>query len=234
MTIIDSGFEERIQANPSKSYSDYPIVLENLNKSGALMDMEKLRRVSNHNLSRQNNQAIYNQALPRIKKQHPQLAELMEADPTFAQTAIGIERAYDTDGNYLPNQADNDPKRYTVRQDIVDNITFCYDELLPTLTPDKERPETVTQKSRDGFITDYLSALDLSMSTEDRFEQTKNIAHKHGYASNNAEFKTGEYIGKVGNLMMVMRLKLCHSSRTPDLYSIMQLLGKEKIAQRLH
>jgi hypothetical protein len=48
-----------------------------------------------------------------------------------------------------------------------------------------------------NFIPEYLDNLDLEMSVEEWFEQLKNIGKKYGFASNNAEFKEGGYIGKI-------------------------------------
>ncbi|HOQ79232.1 MAG TPA: hypothetical protein PLW94_03290, partial [Candidatus Absconditabacterales bacterium] len=59
------------------------------------------------------------------------------------------------------------------------------------------------------------------------------IGKKHGFAGNNAEFKEGGYIGKVGDLAMIIRVGLCASTKTPDLFSVMKVMGKSRIEKRL-
>ena len=234
MTVIDSGFEEWLKADPTRSYRDFPLELEHLTKSGALIDIEKMRSVANFYLSRVNNQDLYAQAFPRLETNAPALAAAMTKDPLYAQKIIGIERAYDDQGNFLPEIADKDPKRYTLFGDIVPNTIFFYDELFAGLSTDGlVRPETVTKDLRQAFVTDYTTNLDLTVPIEEWFEATKNMAHKYGYARNNQEFKTGEYVGKVGDLLMVMRIKLCKASRTPDMYAVMNLLGRDRVVARL-
>jgi glutamyl-tRNA synthetase len=78
-----------------------------------------------------------------------------------------------------------------------------------------------------------LSQLDLTVSTEQWFEQLKEVWLKFGFASNNAQYKEGWYIGKIWDLAMMLRILLCGSAQTPDLYSIMQVMGKEIVERRL-
>jgi glutamyl-tRNA synthetase len=71
------------------------------------------------------------------------------------------------------------------------------------------------------------------MSTEEWFEQLKQIGKKYGFAANNAEFKEWWYIWKVWDLAMFLRLALCASKRTPDLFSVMKVMWKERVSSRL-
>jgi glutamyl-tRNA synthetase len=83
------------------------------------------------------------------------------------------------------------------------------------------------------FVDEYIQSLDLSLSVEERFNQLKEIGKKYGFAGNNAEFKEGGFVGKVGDLAMFLRIQLCCGTRTPDLYSVMQVMGKERVTKRL-
>jgi glutamyl-tRNA synthetase len=71
------------------------------------------------------------------------------------------------------------------------------------------------------------------MNVEDWFAQLKEIGKKYGFASNNAEFKAGWYIGKIWDVAMFLRIQLCCATQTPDLYSVMQVMGKERVVKRL-
>jgi glutamyl-tRNA synthetase len=76
----------------------------------------------------------------------------------------------------------------------------------------------------------------VNLETEDTmvwFEQLKEIGKKYGYAANNAEFKEGGYVGKVGDLAMFLRIQLCNAKQTPDLFSVMKVMGKERVVERL-
>lgn len=66
-----------------------------------------------------------------------------------------------------------------------------------------------------------------------RFEQLKTIGKEFGFAGNNAEFKQGGFVGKVGDLAMFLRIQLCGAKQTPDLFSVMKVMGKERVIERL-
>ena len=41
------------------------------------------------------------------------------------------------------------------------------------------------------------------------------------------------YKGNVGDFSMVLRVAVCGRSQAPDLFQVMQLLGKERVIERL-
>jgi glutamyl-tRNA synthetase len=84
-----------------------------------------------------------------------------------------------------------------------------------------------------NFVDEYVQILNLSMSVEEWFAQLKEIWKKYGFAANNAEFKEWWYIGKTWDLAMFLRLQLCCATQTPDLFSVMQVMGKERVMKRL-
>jgi glutamyl-tRNA synthetase len=83
------------------------------------------------------------------------------------------------------------------------------------------------------FVDEYVQTMDLSMSVEEWFAQLKEIWKKYGFAGNNAEFKEWGYIWKIWDLAMFLRIQLCCAKQTPDLYSVMQVMGKERVVSRL-
>ena len=56
-----------------------------------------------------------------------------------------------------------------------------------------------------------------------------------GYAKEVKEFKANPemYTAHVGDVSTVLRVALTKRTNTPDLYEIMQVLGKEEIEKRL-
>lgn len=83
------------------------------------------------------------------------------------------------------------------------------------------------------FISEYESVLDFSMETMDWFAQLKDLAKKYGFAGNNKEFRDGGYVGTIGDVAMFMRIQLACATQTPDLYSMMKVMGKERVMKRL-
>lgn len=148
----------------------------------------------------------------------------MLRDPEYTKAALGIER-----------HTEKDPKRFTTYQDIETQLMFFFDDQRENLQATKPAlPENLTSEIVSKFVAEYTQNINLTMTPEDWFAQLKEIGKKHGFATNNAEFKEGGYIGKTGDLAMFLRIQLCCASRTPDLYSVMKILGKERVITRLN
>jgi glutamyl-tRNA synthetase len=106
-------------------------------------------------------------------------------------------------------------------------------ELLIEWCSNSWTPLSLSPNIQD-FVREYCEVVDLE--TNDvlvRFNQLKEIWKKYGYAGNTAEFKAGGYVGKVGDLAMFLRIQLCNAKQTPDLFSVMKVLGKERVVKRL-
>ncbi len=223
LTIIDPAYEERQKSNTDKNYLDFEVKIDHMNTSWALFDFVKLQSMNNAYLSKISTEELYSQSLIWAKKYRPYLADLMQENPDYTKAALNIER-----------HTEKDPKRFTTFQDVESQILFFYDKEWEKLLVNKPAlPEMCTADRMNTFIEEYKQQINLDMSLEDWFTQLKEIGKHHGFAWNNAEFKEGGFIGKVGDLAMFMRIQLCATAKTPDLYSVMQVLGKERVIERL-
>ncbi len=223
INIIDPNFEERQKANPEKSYLDFEIHLDKMGKSGALFDFVKLQSVNNNYLSRISTDQLYDQSLAWALKYRPELAKLIQTDVPYVKAAMNIER-----------HTEKDPKRFTTYADVETQLRFFFDDERTKLQATKPAlPEICTAEVMKPFVDEYSKALNLSMSVEERFAQLKEVWKKYGFAWNNAEFKEWGYIWKIGDLAMFLRIQLCCAAQTPDLYSVMQVMGKERVMKRL-
>jgi len=71
MTIVDHRFEQWQKENTTKTYRDFSIVLDSMNKAGALLDMEKMKFMNNLYLSSLSNKELFDKAKIRAEKHHP-------------------------------------------------------------------------------------------------------------------------------------------------------------------
>jgi glutamyl-tRNA synthetase len=67
------------------------------------------------------------------------------------------------------------------------------------------------------------------------FEEIKSLCPAYGLASDMKAYKQDPdaYKGNVGDFSMVLRVAVCGRSQAPDLFQVMQLLGKERVIERL-
>lgn len=226
LTIMDSSFETWRSENPNEDFTKFVFSLERMNTSGALFDLTKLQNICNNYLSRISTDELFDQWLARAKTYKPDLAELMLSDIDYTKQALNIER-----------KSEKDPKRFTLYSDIENQIRFFYDKEREILRKEVKplvfaESEDVTDKLK-SFVDEYMQILDLNMSVEDWFAQLKEIWKKYWFAWNNAEFKEWWYIWKIWDLAMFLRINLCCSAQTPDLFSVMKVMGKERMKNRL-
>ena len=68
------------------------------------------------------------------------------------------------------------------------------------------------------------------------FNKLKDLSEELGYAREVKEYKNNpdNYKGHVGDISTVIRVALTSRSMTPDLYELMNLLGKERIYNRFN
>lgn len=233
LAIVDSGFEEWQQTNPDKNYHDFEISIDRMNKAGALFDLQKMKSINNGYLSRISNDELYYQTLERAKMYEPEFAVLIESNSEYTIFALSIER-----------HTEKDPKRFTTFVDVKSQLEFFYDDkfekliwkyksLMSSWSEDYQLPDCLNSALMNKFVPKYLDILDLSMSVEDWFTQLKFIGKEFWFASNNKEFKEWWYVGKIGELAMFFRVALCATKRTPDLLSVMKVMGIDRITDRL-
>src|SRR5699024_3547651 len=139
---------------------------------------------------------------------------------------LGIER-----GNKKPR------KDISKWSDIKENISYMYDELF-----NKDKSEYQYQvinnkeeinKILDLYINKYYNQND---DKQKWFDNIKELAEEKGYAKEVKEFKANpdKYKAHVGDVSTVLRVALTKRTNTPDMYEIMQILGKQKIEKRFH
>lgn len=221
--IMDSRFEAWRLENPDADYKTYPLTTEKLPLSGALFDITKLDSIANAFLTRMSTAELQKRGLAWARAYDSEVASLMEKYPEITYNALDIER-----------HTEKDPRRFTKFSDLRAQLQFFYEETFEELRKSAPAlPECITADIQKAFVEDYLKAYDPTMERDVWFEQLKNIAHAHKFARTGDEWKSGEYIGKVGDIAMMLRLQLCASAKTPDLCYTMRVLGRKMMEKRL-
>ena len=224
LNIANSTFENWRRANPDKKIEEFDLQLNKMSVSGALFDMVKLLDVSKIVISKMSADDVYSSSLDWAKKQDEELANLLENQKEYSLKVFGIER-----GNKKPR------KDISKWSDVKENVSYMYDELF-----EKDNSEYQYQVINDK--DDIRRILDLYVSKyynfeDDKqtwFDKIKELAGEMGYAKEVKEFKAnpGVYKAHVGDVSTVLRVALTKRTNTPDMYEIMQVLGKDVIESR--
>ena len=81
----------------------------------------------------------------------------------------------------------------------------------------------------------YSAVYDPADDRQAWFDKIKEIAPQIGFAAETKQYKAepDAYKGHAGDLATVLRIAVTGRTNTPDLCSIMQVLGKEKCLARI-
>lgn len=221
-SIMDSSFEAWRLANPGKSFREFHITLERLPHSWALFDTAKLDYFSNEFLTQMSTEELFERWKAWAATYDKELFSLMEKYPDLTYKALDIERF-----------SEKDPRRFTRFTDLRKQLEIFYDETYEELVETIEFPENVSDEVRKAFVARYAEEYSLEWWRDPWFQQLKDIWKDFSFATNNEEWKTGQYIWKVWDLAMILRLLICWTPKTPDLHSVMSVLGSDKVKQRL-
>ena len=224
MNIANSNFEIWRKQNPDKDMmKDFTFELNKMGVSGALFDLVKMQDVSKNVISKFTAEEVYNEAYKWAEKYDPELKEMLD-DKEYSLKVLGIER-----GNQKPR------KDIAKWSDVKYIISYMYNDKF------EKNTEFEYQKVTDPAEIDKIVKLyfekhyDEADDKQTWFDKMKDLAEECGYAREVKEYKANPdaYKGHVGDISTVIRVKLTGRCNTPDLYEIMQILGKEEVIRRL-
>lgn len=224
LNIANSNFENWRRANPDKSLDDFTLQLNKMSVSGALFDMVKLLDIGKTVISRYTAERVYDEALAWAKQYDPELQKMLEEDSAYSLKVLGIER-----GNKKPR------KDIAKWSDLKQNIDYMYDDIFYSQQHDYpyqviKNPEDIN-KILELYIQKYYNDAD---DKQTWFDKIKDLSGEMGYAREVKEYKQNpeKYAAHVGDVSTVLRVALTSRTNTPDMYEIMQILGKDRITKR--
>ena len=224
LNIANSTFENWRRANPDKSLDEFDFQLNKMSVSGALFDMVKLLDIGKTVISRMTAEEVYENSFKWAQEYDKELEKILE-DKNYALKVFGIER-----GNKKPR------KDISKWSDVKYNIEYMYDDIF--FNKNMEYPYQVINDKEDInkilklYIDKYYNEND---DKQTWFDRIKELAGELGYAKEVKEYKANPdaYKAHVGDVSTVLRVALTGRTNTPDMYEIMQVLGKEVVTKRL-
>ena len=117
-------------------------------------------------------------------------------------------------------------------EEVENYVSFFYNELY---TPDYTLPENVKKEDAVEILTKYKEVYSADDSKEEWFNKIKELCTACGYTPNVKEYKQNPdaFKGHVGDVSTVIRIAITSRTNTPDLYYIMQILGKDEVMRRI-
>ena len=225
LNIANSSFEPWRRANKDADISEFKLELNKMSVSGAVFDMVKLLDVSKNVISKFTAEKIYEEALKWAKRYDEELVKMLTEDKEYAMKILNIERG--------GNKPRKDISKWA---EIKHSIEYMYDEVFDKNTEYEFQNITDKEEIKE-ILSSYLTKhFDINDDKQTWFDKMKDLAEERGYAREVKEYKANpeNYKGHVGDISTVIRVALTGRHNTPDLYEIMQILGKDRIEKRIN
>ena len=220
MTVLNSNFEDWRRANPDAPIDSFKFSPKKLNPAGSLFDYAKLTDVSKNVISRMGAEEVYGLLLEWAKEFDADFAAKLEADPAFATAILAIGR-----GGKKPR------KDLAVWKDAKEYMGFFYDEYLQKpVFDEKFSKETVTDA-----LNRFLEKFDIADDSAVWFEKVKEITTDMGFTTDMKAYKADPtaFPGTVADISTFIRQAVTGKTNSPDLYTVMQILGYDRTVARI-
>lgn len=224
-TLLNTNFEEWLLQNPDKSYRDFKFDFGKMSKSGPLFDMDKLINISRNYLCRLKASELYDNLDEWSKEFDSEFNKIINENKEYMINILNIER-----------EQEKPRKDFSCYSDIKEYTWYMFDEYFNNTERVYDFKNITDKNEIKDILNDYVSNYyDENDDKDTWFDKMKLLAEKHGYASNNKEYKNNpdKYKGNITDIATVIRVAVTTSSMTPDLYEILKLLGKERIKNRI-
>lgn len=221
-TILNSNFEEWYLENTDKSFKDFTFTFDKMAVGGTSFDIEKLNNISRTYFSRKSGEVVYNETLDWAKRHDEEYAKILEENKEDMIKFLDIEK----DG-------DRPRKDIAKYSDVKEEFSYAIDSIFKN---ENYAKFDGSKTYNIALVTDYVdNYLNLDVTNEEWFAKVKDFAVANGYAASPKEFKKNpeEFKGHVGDVCEAIRVIVTGRTKSPDLFSIMKILGKDKIKERI-
>lgn len=221
MTLLNSNYEEWRMQNPTASYKDFPFNIKKMSVSGCLFDFDKLGDVSKNVVSRMTAEQVYAATAKWAKSFDPEFFSVFTKNPDFTTAVLAIGRG------------GNKPRKDFGRWDEVKGyMGFMFDEFFGI---EESYPEKFSKEVIKTALEKFVATYDENDEQNVWFGKIKDIAASIGFAADMKEYKANPdaFGGSVADVSMFLRLAVTGKMNSPDMYSVMKILGGDKVRERI-
>lgn len=221
LTLLNSNFEDWRRANPDADAFSFPFNLKKMSPSGCLFDLMKLTDISKNVISKMSAQRIYDDLTAWAEVYDKEFYGLLTRDKEFSVNMLNIDRE-------VPK-----PRKDIAKwNEVKEYFSYFFNEIY---TPDLTLPENISKDDAAAILEEYLKVVDSTDDKDTWFGKIKALCEPLGYTPNVKEYKKNPdaFKGHVGDVSTVIRIALTSRKNTPDLHSIIALLGNDEVKARI-
>ena len=221
LTVLNSNFEDWRRANPDASADDFKFSYKKMNPAGSLFDYDKLYDVSKNTIARMTTDKVFDLYSKWSSVYDVEFYSEFIKNEDFSKKIISIGR-----GGKKPR------KDYGVWSEMKDYMGFFFDKYFTIID---QIPNTFNKEDIVSTINSFIETYSELDDANTWFEKVKIIAESHGFASDMKAYKAAPeaFKGSVADVSMFLRIAVTGKINSPDLYTVMNIIGKEKVVERL-
>lgn len=221
MTLLNSDFEEWSLKNPDADYRTFKFRIEKMSRSGALFDLDKLNDVSKNEISKLSAEECFDFLNGWVKefgtdkdREHFKDREYIVKILSLIMGVGGKKRRKDIER----------------AEQGVRLIDYFFDDTFEPEYNYRFDKETV-----NGVLDKFASVYDEKDDNSQWFNKVKEITKEVGFASEMSEYKANPeaFKGNVSDVAEILRIAVTGMPNSPDLCTIMRILGKTRAIKRL-
>ena len=222
MTLLNSNYEEWRAANPKADMNDFAFSIKKMSASGSLFDFDKLNDISKNTIAHMTADEVYDEIVKWAKEYDSELYDLFTRDADYAKRILSIGR-----GTAKPR------KDLCIWKDVKPYVALFYDELYKI---EADYPDTFDKEDIKKALTMFVETYNENDDANEWFAKLKVIAESLGFAPETKLYKKNpdDYKGHVGDISMFVRIALTGKTNSPDMYEVMNILGKERSLARIN
>jgi glutamyl-tRNA synthetase len=142
------------------------------------------------------------------------------------------DKAFSTEMVNIDRESPKPRKDIAKWEEVKEYFSYMFNEYYVS---NFELPENIKMEDAKAILTEYIKVYDTNDDKDIWFNKIKELCEPLGFTPNVKEYKQNpeSFKGHVGDVSTVIRLAVTGRKNTPDLYSIMKLLGKDEVVKRL-
>lgn len=221
LNLANYTFEDFRRANKTAPWTEFKLEMNKMSNSGALFDLVKLNDICKNKIGSYTAEKVYELATEWAKVYDTELYALLTKDKDYSVTMFGFDRN--------PDKPRKDIGKWS---EVKEAFSFMFDELFQKTY---DEIENISKEDQVALLDSYTDMYSEEADNNEWFSTLKDLAEKNGFAREVKEYKANPdaYKGHVGDVSNVIRVAVTGRTKSPDLYSIMKALGKDRVSERI-
>jgi len=225
LNLANASFEDWLKNNPGKDLKEYPLLINELKRgAGSLLDLKKIESFSKDFIGTLKTEEIFDRAIAWAKEFDSELETIMQSNRDYTMQILNIDRVGDKARKDIIKWGD---LRY--------EIGFFFDEIYSSTVIDEKELSDVSKDDIKTIAEKSVEIFNANLDKDTWLAKMREMGATVGYAPDAKTFKASpdKFKGNFGTVAKVVRVLLAGRNQSPDLYEIMNIMGKDRIQSRL-